>query len=244
MRLIINADDFGLSKSITDGIIEGIKGGYITSTSLMVNMPFAEYAVKEAIKNNISCVGLHSNLTVGKPIIENKNLTDDSGSFLYNRKQIDRTDLSYEDVYNEIKAQIKQVEKLSNGKLKIDHIDMHHHLFDNDNIKDAVLDIARELSLPIRNEGNVVDDIITPDVLYSDFTIKNVNLENLKHMLNKYKNQNVTVEVMTHPGYIDDYTKTITSYLDRDKELNILKQAKYDGLFDNIELISFSKLGK
>lgn len=32
MRLIINADDFGLSKSITDGIVDGIKGGYITST--------------------------------------------------------------------------------------------------------------------------------------------------------------------------------------------------------------------
>ena len=29
MKLIINADDFGLSKSITDGIITGIKDGYI-----------------------------------------------------------------------------------------------------------------------------------------------------------------------------------------------------------------------
>jgi len=37
MKLIINADDFGLSKSISDGIIEGIKFGYITSTSVMAN---------------------------------------------------------------------------------------------------------------------------------------------------------------------------------------------------------------
>lgn len=42
MRLIINADDFGLSKSISDGIIEGIQGGYITSTSIMANMKYAE----------------------------------------------------------------------------------------------------------------------------------------------------------------------------------------------------------
>lgn len=28
MKLIINADDFGLSKSITDGIMEGILNGY------------------------------------------------------------------------------------------------------------------------------------------------------------------------------------------------------------------------
>lgn len=41
MKLIINADDFGLSKSITDGIITGIKDGYITSTSIMINMKYA-----------------------------------------------------------------------------------------------------------------------------------------------------------------------------------------------------------
>ena len=81
MRLIINADDFGLSKSITDGIIEGIKGGYITSTSIMANMEYAEYAVKEAIKNNINCIGLHINLTIGKPVLKNSNLTDEDGIF-------------------------------------------------------------------------------------------------------------------------------------------------------------------
>ena len=42
MKLIINADDFGLSKSITDGIIVGILGGYITSTTIMSNMDYAE----------------------------------------------------------------------------------------------------------------------------------------------------------------------------------------------------------
>ena len=77
MKLIINADDFGLSKSITDGIIEWILNGYITSTTIMANMRYAEYAVKEAIKNNIDCVGLHINLTVGKPLIKNDYLTDE-----------------------------------------------------------------------------------------------------------------------------------------------------------------------
>ena len=56
MKLIINADDFGLSKSISDGIIDGIIGGYITSTTIMSNMKFAEYAIKQALKYNIfSC---------------------------------------------------------------------------------------------------------------------------------------------------------------------------------------------
>lgn len=80
MKLIINADDFGLSKSITDGIIEGIQGGYITSTSIMANMEYAGYAIDCAIKNNISHIGLHVTLTAGKPILPNPRLTRGGGS--------------------------------------------------------------------------------------------------------------------------------------------------------------------
>ena len=51
MRLIINADDFGLTKSITDGIVDGIKAGVVTSTSLMVTMEAAEYAINKALED-------------------------------------------------------------------------------------------------------------------------------------------------------------------------------------------------
>lgn len=40
MKIIINADDFGMSKSITDGIIYGIKKGFITSTSIIANLEY------------------------------------------------------------------------------------------------------------------------------------------------------------------------------------------------------------
>lgn len=115
MRLIIEADDFGLSESITNGIIDGINGGYITSTNIMANMPFAKYAVEKAVENNIKSVGLHFNLTVGKPLTRNRLLTDENGVFLYNRKQIENPNLTYESVYNEMMAQIKQIEKFSKG---------------------------------------------------------------------------------------------------------------------------------
>ena len=240
MKLIINADDFGLSKSISDGIIEGIKGGYITSTSIMANMEYAEYAIKEALNNNINCIGLHINLTVGKPIIENINLIDDDGKFLYNRKQIENPKLTYEDAYNEIVAQINKVEEYSNGLIKIDHLDMHHHLNGNENITKATIDVAKEYNLPIRNMFEC--DIKKPDILYHDFTIVDVSIENLEEFISKYKDQDVSVEIITHSGYIDEYTKGITSYLGRDKELEILKQAKDKGLFNGIELIDFKQL--
>lgn len=47
MKLIINADDFGLSKGINKGIIEAYQAGLISSTTIMINMPYAEEAISK-----------------------------------------------------------------------------------------------------------------------------------------------------------------------------------------------------
>ena len=242
MKLIINADDFGLSQSITDGIVEGIKDGYITSTSLMVNMPFAKYAIDEAVKKNINCIGLHVNLTAGKPVIENKNLVDENGFFLHNKIQKENPKLTYEDVYNEIIAQLELVHKYSNGKIKIDHLDTHHYMFCNETIKQAVIDIANKLDIPVRNESNLTQNVKKPDEIYTDFTMINVNIDKLKEMIKIYSDKNIVVELVAHTGYVDEYTKSITSYIDREKELKVLKEAKKLGIFNNIDLINFSMI--
>lgn len=240
MRLIINADDFGLSKSICDGIIYGIKKGIITSTTIMANMDYAEYGIKKAIENNIKCIGLHVNLTVGKPIIKNDKLTDEKGCFLYNRKQIENPNLTFEDAYDEIHAQVKMVDKYSNNKIKIDHIDMHHHLCDNKNIMKAIIKISQELNIPVRNHN--IPEVKSTDLLNKDFTINNVNIEYFMDFIKKYENTEYTIELMTHCGFIDEETKMITSYLDRELELRILEKAKDMGTLKNIQLISYKEL--
>lgn len=241
MKLIINADDYGLSKSISDGIILGIREGYITSTSIMANMTWAEYAIQKALEYNIDCIGLHINLTVGKPILKNDNLINNNGYFYYNKEQIENPKLTYQDAYNEIMAQVNAISNYSDGKLKIDHLDTHHHLMDNPNIKQAIVDISQKLNLPIRKYDNV-QNIKCPDFLYKDFTINNVSIDSIKQMIEKYKNDNVVVELMTHPGLIDEYTKTVTSYLNREKELLVLKESKELGVFEEIDLVSFQQL--
>lgn len=80
------------------------------------------------------------------------------------------------------------------------------------------------------------------DLLYHEFTIDNVNIETLRKFFQTYSKKDITVEIMTHVGLIDDYTKTVTSYLGRDKELALLKQAKEEGLFNENDLISFGDL--
>jgi chitin disaccharide deacetylase len=58
-RLIVNADDFGLSAGVTEGIVEAHERGIVTSTSLMVDAPAAADAVTAAREHPRLSVGLH-----------------------------------------------------------------------------------------------------------------------------------------------------------------------------------------
>ena len=61
-HLIVNADDFGRSPGINDGIISGHREGIVTSASLMVRWPAAAEAARHARENPKLGVGLHVDL--------------------------------------------------------------------------------------------------------------------------------------------------------------------------------------
>lgn len=67
-RLVINADDFGLSSGINKGIVEAFCNKSLTSTSLMANMPGFEDAVHWAKEYQALSVGIHVNVLRGKPL--------------------------------------------------------------------------------------------------------------------------------------------------------------------------------
>jgi len=50
-RLIVNADDFGLSHSVNEAVIRAHREGILTTASLMVNEPGFDEAVKLAKEN-------------------------------------------------------------------------------------------------------------------------------------------------------------------------------------------------
>src|ERR1035437_859076 len=64
-RLIVNADDFGLSSSVNEAVIRAHREGILTSASLMVNEPGFDEAVKLARENPRLGVGLHLTLLMG-----------------------------------------------------------------------------------------------------------------------------------------------------------------------------------
>ena len=85
MKLIVNADDFGISKAVTLGILEAHKNGIVKSTTLMCNMEDAEYAANLSKNYNDLGVGIHFVLTVGKPLSKDvQSLVDENGNFKSN----------------------------------------------------------------------------------------------------------------------------------------------------------------
>lgn len=68
--IIVNADDFGLSRDISDAIVRGHDGGLITSTTLIATAPAAEYAASLAKLRPDLAVGIHLNITTGRPLAD------------------------------------------------------------------------------------------------------------------------------------------------------------------------------
>ena len=83
-RLIINADDFGMSEGVTLGILKAHRDGVLRSTTLMVGMPFAAQAAQMAKDYPDLHIGIHFTLTAGKPVSDPKeipSLVDQDGYF-------------------------------------------------------------------------------------------------------------------------------------------------------------------
>src|SRR4029077_15643507 len=81
-RLIINADDFGISRGVNIGIIEAAEAGIVTSASLIVNLPASAAPLDRAPSCPPLSLGLHLNLTVGRPLTAAASLTrGDTGEF-------------------------------------------------------------------------------------------------------------------------------------------------------------------
>jgi predicted glycoside hydrolase/deacetylase ChbG (UPF0249 family) len=129
-RLIVNADDFGMSRGISDGIVLAHRFGFLTSASLMVNMPGTDYALERlAAAPNLS-IGIHLNICRGKPlspIRDIPSLVDASGDFhpppVMIRK-LWRWQVSTEELAQEFRTQIRWMK--SRG-FHPTHADSHHH---------------------------------------------------------------------------------------------------------------------
>ena len=128
--LIIHADDGGLCHSVNRAIIETLKAGIVTSTSLMVPCPAFDEIAEYFSKNQQYDVGIHFTLTCGYPYkpwgpVAGKHkvpsLVDANGYFWSTVEEV-LTNAEPEDVATELRA---QVDRFLKSGIKATHLDSH-----------------------------------------------------------------------------------------------------------------------
>lgn len=141
--LIVNADDFGFTAGVNRAIIEGHTRGIVTSTTLMVNMPAFADAVRLAKEHPLLGVGLHFNITQGRPVAparQVRSLLNEHDEFPGTSTAIAKRLLSgglrRADVVTELRAQIEQA--LSAG-VRLTHVDSHKHSHALPQVFDAIV---------------------------------------------------------------------------------------------------------
>lgn len=225
--MIINADDFGYSPKVNDAVCECFRRGLINRTTVMVNMPFCEDALKLARENGfLEKVGLHLNLTEGRALSEemrNSPLCDENGIMkgtfhipfkarIYLNKKIRNA------IYAEAVA---QMEKYFEMGFKLKHMDSHNYTHTYFSVWTAVSKAMKKygfdstrISRNVSPEGFSFAFAVYKNII--NFLIRNFKVGGKKLFTSSYfcsvqdfeQSENKekikdSLELMTHPVYID-----------------------------------------
>src|SRR5258708_5839654 len=136
--LIVNADDFGQSPGVNQGIVEAHEQGIVTSASLMVRWPAAAAAAEYGCQHPDLSVGLHVDLGewayrdgTWAPVYEVAPLNDSTA------------------VAEEVARQLAAFRRLLGREPT--HIDSHQHVHREAPARSILTALARRLTVPLRD---------------------------------------------------------------------------------------------
>src|SRR5438309_3622641 len=147
-KLIVTADDFGLTESVNQGIIEAHCRGIVTSTSLMANGGAFDDAVARAREAPGLGVGAHLNLTQGPPVTRAtlvRSLVHRDGEMSIGPIALGKKIATGKVRLGEVELELRaQIEKILNAGIELTHFDGHKHIQLLPGVFDIVLKLARE----------------------------------------------------------------------------------------------------
>jgi chitin disaccharide deacetylase len=146
--LIVNADDFGLTRGVSAGILAAHRHGIVTSTTVLVTAAVDREQLTAARDAGLG-LGLHMNLTLGRPLTGARSLVDGGGAFIRDARRA-AAGADPGEVRAEVEAQVARFQELV-GRLPT-HIDTHHHVGLYPPVRDVVLDAARALGVAVRSQ--------------------------------------------------------------------------------------------
>ena len=156
--LIVNADDYGLTRDVSKGILEAHQNGIVSSTTVMINLPGAREDIK-LLKEEAPHlgVGLHVNFGLGQAVSDRskvQSITNSKGEFLP-ADEIFAADIA--DVQSELAAEVNAQIALFKELFAQDpdHIDSHQFFaYLHPSPLAAILDYCTKESIPLRSISN------------------------------------------------------------------------------------------
>ncbi|HEY7098977.1 MAG TPA: ChbG/HpnK family deacetylase [Terriglobales bacterium] len=131
-RLIINADDFGLTAGVNRAIIESHINGVVTSATLMANAEAFDDAIRLAKDTRTLGVGCHVVLVDGTPALPPDDIPDlidpSTGHFYQSLTSFLRLVLRNRIRPGQIEAEaFAQIRKMQSAGVNVTHLDTHKH---------------------------------------------------------------------------------------------------------------------
>ncbi|HUW18131.1 MAG TPA: ChbG/HpnK family deacetylase [Sedimentisphaerales bacterium] len=151
-RIIINADDFGLCDGVNRAVAQAHTDGVLTSTTIMANMPAAAEAVEIAGKLPALGVGVHLNLTDGRPLSQNTGLQPllgADGEFACSTTKLAFFSLAGPKKRGAIRTELAaQIQWVIDRGIKPTHLDSHKHFHTFPALFSIVCGLARRFEIP------------------------------------------------------------------------------------------------
>ncbi|HEY6476656.1 MAG TPA: ChbG/HpnK family deacetylase [Polyangia bacterium] len=132
IRLVVNADDFGMSAAISRGILRAHREGIVTSTSLLGNAPDLPRARAMLAETPTLGVGVHLALCGGRPVADPDgipSLLTPEGKLPARGQDFIAAWAKGRIIPAEIERELEaQVARVRDAGIAVDHLDTHHHL--------------------------------------------------------------------------------------------------------------------
>lgn len=229
-RLFINADDFGLTDGVSEGIVAAMAAGLVGGTTAMVCPDGSQTRLARLGPALAGRVGLHLQLTGGRPCLppgDVPSLVGPDGAFPRKKMAVGRVDP--DEVRREWRAQLARLRACG---IEPSHLDAHHHIHKRPDVFPLFLELAAELGLPARA---VSDDmrralgaagVPHAAICLTDWFGQEPSRERFVALVEAATAglpDGAVIEVMTHPGRCDAALAAISTYgAGRETELAVL----------------------
>jgi len=150
-RLIVSADDFGMSAGVNAGILRAHREGILSDASLMVNGAAAAEAVELACSAPRLSVGLHLVLAQGRSTLSPPEIPDLVDAHGFFRAHPIRAALGYfftPGVRDQVRREVAaQIEKFLASGLPLSHVDGHVNIHMHPTILNILLEVAERYGI-------------------------------------------------------------------------------------------------